>query len=58
MENKQDKPIRVQFPKDATSKDILAIIRKLQDDWALKHPERAHELYPKRYPRPTEEPKK
>jgi hypothetical protein len=52
--SKNDKPqkgklLRVQFPKDETAEGILSGIRKLQDDWALRHPEKAHRLYPKTY---------
>ena len=49
-----NKPImqRVQFSKDSTAEDILAGIRKLQDEWAKENPERAHTLYPKKYPAP------
>jgi hypothetical protein len=41
-----EKPIRVQFQKGVDAKDILPAIKKLQDEWAKKFPERAHQLYP------------
>lgn len=40
---------RVQFPKGATAKEIVQFIRKSQDAWAKKYPERAHRLYPQVY---------
>jgi hypothetical protein len=46
---KKQKPVRVQFGKDANAKSILQGIRKLQDDWAKANPQKAHELYPKVY---------
>ena len=53
MEDKKkdpnEKPERVQFPKGSTAKQIADAIRKLQNDWALKYPERAHRLYPEVY---------
>jgi hypothetical protein len=48
-DKKKDKPVRVQFPKDSTAEEILSGIKKAQDDWAEKNPERAHELYPNVY---------
>jgi hypothetical protein len=46
-DQKRDKPERVQFPKDITAQGILDEIKKKQDEWAKKFPERAHRLYPK-----------
>ena len=46
MTEKQ-KLTRVQFPKDSDAKSVLSGIRRLQDEWAKKYPERAHRLYPK-----------
>lgn len=37
---------RTQFSKDVTAKQIVAFIRKSQEEWAKKFPERAHRLYP------------
>ena len=48
-DKKKEKTVRVQFPKDATAEDIVDGIRKVQDEWAKKHPERAHKLYPDVY---------
>lgn len=47
MTEQNEKPVRVQFPKDYTARQIADAIRKMQDDWAKKYPERAHRLYPK-----------
>ncbi len=47
--NSNEKPVRVQFKKNATAEDILAGIHKIQDEWAKRHPELAHRLYPKVY---------
>jgi hypothetical protein len=44
-----EKPERVQFGRGSTAEQIAGVIRKLQDDWALKYPERAHRLYPEVY---------
>lgn len=38
---------RVQFSKESTAEMIVSHIRRLQDEWALKNPEKAHRLYPK-----------
>lgn len=44
------KPLkRVQFPKNVTAKQIVQHIRKSQDEWAKRFPERAHRLYPQVY---------
>lgn len=43
----KNKPVRVQFPKGATSEAIVDAIDKLQNDWAKRHPEKAHKMYPK-----------
>ncbi|MBE7534299.1 MAG: hypothetical protein HS124_00990 [Anaerolineales bacterium] len=40
---------RVQFKKDATAKEIWQYIRRSQDNWAKKFPDRAHSLYPTIY---------
>ena len=48
-DKKKDKPVRVQFPKDSTAKEIVSIIRGMQDNWAKENPKRAHELYPEVY---------
>lgn len=48
MKNKE-KPVRVQFPKDAEAGEIIKGIRAVQDEWARKNPEKARRLYPKRY---------
>ncbi len=45
-EEGEDKPVRVQFGKNATAETILKGINMAQDNWALRHPEKAHELYP------------
>ncbi|HEY4618304.1 MAG TPA: hypothetical protein VIH09_08935 [Flavobacterium sp.] len=42
-----ERPTRVQFPKDSDAKSIFSGIRRLQDEWAKKYPDRAHRLYPK-----------
>jgi hypothetical protein len=44
--NVNEKPVRTQFQKGADAKDILSAIKKLQDEWAKKFPEQAHQLYP------------
>ncbi|MBV6451468.1 MAG: hypothetical protein MHPDNHAH_02206 [Anaerolineales bacterium] len=38
---------RVQFSKESTAEMIVSHIRRVQDEWALKNPEKAHRLYPK-----------
>ena len=48
-DKKKDKLVRTQFPKDSTAEEILSGIRKVQDGWARRNPERAHELYPEVY---------
>jgi hypothetical protein len=48
-EQENEKPVRVQFPKDATAGSIADAIRNAQNEWARKHPERAHQLYPDVY---------
>jgi len=40
---------RVQFSKESTAEMIVSHIRRVQDEWALKNPEKAHRLYPKAY---------
>ena len=42
----KEKPIRVQFQKGVTSREILTEIKSIQDGWAKEFPERAHRLYP------------
>jgi hypothetical protein len=49
---KRSKLVRVQFPKDSDAEGILAGIRQLQQEWAKKYPNRAHRLYPDKYPAP------
>jgi hypothetical protein len=44
-----DKPVRVYFGEATTARDIAIAIQKIQDNWALKFPERAHRLYPTVY---------
>ncbi len=46
MKPDEDKPVRVQFPKDAGAEEIVDAIDKVFDEWAKKYPERAHQLYP------------
>jgi hypothetical protein len=47
LEAKQhDKPVRVQFGKNPTAQSISAGIDKVQNEWALQNPEKAHRLYP------------
>jgi hypothetical protein len=48
-EERTEKPERVQFPKGSTAKEILGNIKKIQDDWAKRNPEKAHRMYPKVY---------
>ncbi len=48
-ERAEDKPVRVQFGKESTAGAIADGIRMVQDNWALEHPKRAHELYPNVY---------
>ena len=48
-DKKEEKTVRVQFPKDATAESIADAIERVQDEWAKKHPERAHALYPTVY---------
>ena len=45
----KDRPVRVQFGKDLTNQAIVGAITALQDNWALGHPQKAHELYPRVY---------
>ena len=45
----KEKPVRVQFGKDLTNQAIVGAITALQDYWALGHPQKAHELYPRVY---------
>jgi hypothetical protein len=49
QKQKTKKPERVQFPKGADAKTILSGIRKAQDEWAKRNPEKAHRLYPNVY---------
>lgn len=54
---------RVQFSRDTTAKQIVQYIRKSQEEWAKKFPERAHRLYPEIFDEqgnriPEEKPKK
>jgi hypothetical protein len=44
-----EKPVREQFGKDADTKTIVESIRKIQTNWALERPEKAHGLYPNVY---------
>jgi hypothetical protein len=46
---KEEKPVRVQFGKNANADGIVNGIRKAQDDWAKANPEKAHRLYPTVY---------
>jgi len=41
-----DQPQRVVFPPNWDAKQILAEIRRMQDEWAKENPKRAHRLYP------------
>ena len=43
------KNVRVVFPKDATAESIADGIKKIQNEWAKRYPERAHRLYPTVY---------
>lgn len=45
----EEKLVRVQFGKDATARAIADGIRMAQDNWALRHPRKAHDLYPRVY---------
>lgn len=45
----KQKPVRVQFGRGATAEHILDGIDKIQNEWALKNPEKAHQLYPKAF---------
>lgn len=49
QEQENDKPERIQFPKEFDAKDIATVIRQKQNAWAKKNPERAHALYPEVY---------
>jgi hypothetical protein len=44
-----EKPVRVDFGRNPTARAILDGIHKMQDEWAKRHPDRAHTLYPNIY---------
>ncbi|HKJ38459.1 MAG TPA: hypothetical protein VJ972_06770 [Anaerolineales bacterium] len=48
-EKDAEKPVRVQFGKDLTSRAMVDAINTMQNNWALRHPEKAHDLYPSVY---------